>query len=492
MIETVVARSSAGSIRGRRKLGILHFLGIPYAEAPKGEWRFAAPRRIAPARGGIDAFAYGSAAPQRRTMPGPFARITGTVTRFDEDCLNLNVWTPDTGGKRPVLVFIHGGGFIIGSGAQYPGDELAKRGDVVVVTLNYRLGLLGFNAFSEIFEGDARFAANAGLLDQVMALEWVRDNIAAFGGDPEKVTIAGESAGAVSVAFHLVHRPSWPLFSAAVIQSGGLNLFYPKAQAVRVGRDLLDRLGAAGKPDRLFHLDHRSFGDAMAALRTQHVGILSRPYVDGRGIPAVSLGDLYRQAKPVPLLIGTNRDEFSFFSDLPVFPVKSDLASLAGTVAAEAGGARAEIVRALYPDTRAGRIALGTDIMFRMPAIHFADIHSERAPTYVYRLDWAAKGLLAKLGATHSVDLPLLFEDFLKPFRSIYLGMLPDYRRHALSERMRDHWLAFVRQGRPGEAWPRYGTERRETLIFDMRDHVASDPEPLRRQAFEGVDGFTL
>ncbi|MBC8129152.1 MAG: carboxylesterase/lipase family protein [Rhizobiaceae bacterium] len=490
---TVVSvATSCEVVNGRRTFGISRFLGIPYAEPPMGEARFAAPRRRVAFTRPFDAFAYGASAPQRRSLPEPLARIAGTLVRFDEDCLHLNIWTPDTGAKLPVLVFIHGGGFVIGSGAQYPGGDLATRGDIVVVTINYRLGLLGFNAFDEVFEGDRRFAANAGLLDQVIALEWVRDNIEAFGGDPEAVTIAGESAGAVSVAFHLVHDRSAPLFHKAVVQSGGLNLFYPKGEAVRVTRDILSEMGALRDPSRLLRFDTASFGRAMGALRHRHIGILSRPYVDGTTIPDLPLPVLYDRMKPVPLIVGTNRDEFSFFTELPMFPVKSDMRSLQAMVAAEAGQERAKIVRALYRDTKKDRIALGTDIMFRMPAIHLADAHALRAPTFSYRLDWEAKGVLSGLGATHSVDLPLLFEDFLKPFRSVYLGLLPDHARHALGERMRDHWVAFVRDGRPGPAWPLYRPDARRTMILGVKDRVADDPEATRRLAFAGVDGFTL
>lgn len=490
MLETVQA--PCGAIRGRRTGGVLACLGIPYAEAPTGDKRFASPQRKARFEGRLDALAYGPAAPQKRMLPEALARIAGTLSRFDEDCLNLNVWTPGTSGQRPVMVFLHGGGFVIGAGAQYPGDELARRGDVVVVTLNYRLGLIGFNAFGELFAGDQRFTANAGLQDQVLALEWVRDNIAAFGGDPDQVTIAGESAGAVSAAFHLVHRPSWPLYHRAILQSGGLNLFYPREAAVRVADDVLDALGVRGDPDRLLSLPPDAFGTVAAKLRGRHSGILSRPYVDGTLVPALPLSELYGAMQPVPLLIGTNRDEFSFFTDLPIFPVRADHAALAAAVAVDAGRERADIVKALYPDTRDGRIAFGTDIMFRIPSVHLAEAQAARAPTFAYRLDWRAKGLLSKLGATHSVDLPLLFEDFLKPFRWIYLGMLPDHRRYALAERMRDRWLAFVRDGAPGAEWPAYTVERRETKIFDTADRVEADPEAVRREAFEAVDGFTL
>lgn len=492
MTASVVAEAPCGRVRGNRIGGITCFLGIPYAAPPVGRLRFAAPRAPAPFRGTFDADAYGPAAPQRRALAEPFATFAGLKRTFSEDCLNLHIWTPDTRGSRPVLVFIHGGGFIIGSGSQYPGADLARRGDAVVVTLNYRLGVFGFNGFAELFPGDARFAANAGLLDQRLALAWVRDNIAAFGGDPERVTIAGESAGAASVAFHMAAPGSHGLFSRAIMQSGGLNLFYPRAQAMEIGERTLAVLGAEADRERLFRLAPRAFGLAARKVTAEFPGIPSRPHFDCGELPDGPLPALYGAMKPVPLLIGTNRDEFSFFSELPIFKIDSDKPSLTRWVAETAGEAAAERIAALYPAGRAGRIAFGTDLLFRMAAIHMADSQSQRAPTYMYRLDWEAKGLLSRLGATHSVDLPLLFEDFLKPFRSVYLGVLPDPARQQLAIRMRERWMAFVNGGPPGDDWPAYRSETRETLVLSARrDRVEADPDPLRRVAWEGVDGAT-
>lgn len=492
MPKSVLVEAPCGPVRGIEKSGIAGFRGIPYAEPPVGRARFAAPEPARRFEAIFHADSYGPAAPQRRSLPEPLSELSRLMRSFSEDCLNLHVWTPDVRGRRPVLVFIHGGGFIIGAGAQYPGDDLARRGDAVVVTLNYRLGLFGFNAFAELFAGDDRFAANAGLLDQRLALEWVRDNIAAFGGDPDRVTIAGESAGAASVAFHLVAPRSQPLYAQAILQSGTLNLFYTRERAAAVSRDVLRILSPKEDPERLFRLDHTAFAVAMRSLADKHTGILSRPYLDGAELPETSLPALYGAMKPVPLLIGTNRDEFSLFSELSMFRIDSRKAALAKWVESAAGAEAARRVARHYPDDRDGRIDFGTDLLFRMAAIHQADDHSGRAPTFMYRLDWEAKGLMSRLGATHSVDLPLLFEDFLKPFRGVYLGVLPDHRRQALAERMRGHWMRFVNEGRPGEDWPAYDTTTRKTKIFAARDRVLPDPEGVRRVAWLGVDGYAF
>ncbi|MEX6508990.1 carboxylesterase/lipase family protein [Jiella sp. M17.18] len=487
----VRVEAACGPVCGYEHGRIVQFLGIPYAEPPLGERRFAAPvprRHFAET---FDADRYGPAAPQRRSMPTPLAKIAGAASEFSEDCLYLNVWTPDPGGQRPVLVFIHGGAFIIGSGSQYPGDDLARRGDVVVVTLNYRLGLVGFNAFAEMFPGDERFQPNAGLIDQRLALQWVRDNIAAFGGDPGRVTVAGESAGAASVAFHLVSEGSRPLFSQAVLQSGAFNLFYPRERAIAVNESILDFMRIGDSPQRLFEVQPREFGRAMRRLTHKHSGILARPYLDGREMPVATIPELHAMMKPVPMNVGTNRDEFTFFSDLPVIPAETERADMRNWVEKAAGPKAAERIAGLYHDDRRGRVAFGTDLLFRMSAIHLAEANAQRQrQTFMYRLDWEAKGLLSPLGATHSVDLALLFEDFMKPFQSVYLGILPDPRRQDLASRMRRHWLAFVRDGRPGPDWPAYDTQTRQTMVFGEEDHVAADPDAVFRIAWQGVDGF--
>ncbi|MBO0905649.1 carboxylesterase/lipase family protein [Jiella sonneratiae] len=491
MVSEVRIEAACGRLVGQRRDGVVRFLGIPYAEAPLGQRRFAAPRPKPAFADPFRAFAYGRAAPQRRVLPMPLARFFGVSHGLSEDCLSLNVWTPGVSGRRPVLVFIHGGGFIIGSGAQYPGNDLAVRGDVVVVTMNYRLGLLGFHPFAEVFAGDERFAANPGLLDQRLALAWVRDNIAAFGGDPDAVTIAGESAGSVSVAWHLVTAASQPFYHRAIMQSGTLSLFYGRERAAEIGAELSRGMGLRRGPEPLFQLAPAQLAQAAEAAVSHHTGVISRPYADCIEIGSAAPAALAGRAKPVPLLIGTNRDEFSFFTDLPLLPIESSKAEMTDMVARLAGKDAAARVAGLYGADRAGRIAFGTDLLFLMPSIAFAEAHvASGNAVFAYRLDWEAKGLFARLGATHSVDLPLLFEDFMRPFRSAYLGMTPDHRRRMLAERMRDHWLAFVREGRPGAAWPAYVPETRETMIFNVTDRVEADPEKARRIAWRGIDGF--
>ncbi|SMC51364.1 para-nitrobenzyl esterase [Fulvimarina manganoxydans] len=489
--QTFEVEAACGPVLGRWRAGVLEFLGIPYAEAPVGPLRFAAPVRKRRFETVFAALEYGDAAPQQSPLPQSLGRLFGMATSQSEKCLNLNVWTPGTEGKRPVLVFVHGGAFVIGSGAQYPGGDLARRGDCVIVTINYRLGLAGFNGFPELFPGDERFAANPGLLDQRCALRWVQDNIEAFGGDPGQVTLAGESAGAASVAFHLVAEDSKPLFHQAILQSGGLNLFYPRDHAGSLAARVAKALGASGDPDRLFDVSALRLASSLDDVEGEKLGVVARPYVDGVDIPDRPLGEILTLIKPCPTMIGTNRDELAFFIDLPLFPFEWSKPAMEAYVTWVSDADQARTISDLYQDDHDGLIGFGTDLLFRMPAIHAADFQASQASTFMYRLDWKAKGLLARQGATHSVDLPLLFEDFLKPFRSVYLGVMPDHRRQALALRMRDHWLSFVREGRPGVDWPAYETGRRETMIFDLEDRVMHDPERVHRIVWKGIDGWT-
>ncbi|WP_245413965.1 carboxylesterase/lipase family protein [Fulvimarina endophytica] len=490
MSGSVFVKAPCGLIEGRRRGRVKRFLGIPYAMPPIGQKRFGAPLRRETLPGCYRAVDFGPSAPQRKALPRPLAAIARFASETSEDCLNLHVFTPGRKGRRPVLVFIHGGGFFLGSGSQYAGDELAARGDIVVVSINYRLGLLGFNAFTELFGDDERFVANAGLLDQRMALEWVRDNIEAFGGDPERITIAGESAGAASVGYHLVTDGSKTLFSQAICQSGAVNMFHPRAKAVEISRAAFAMLCPGGNRETLFDLPAGQFVRAFSALSAMFPGIPTMPYVDGRELPDETLPQIYARVKSVPLLIGTNRDEFTLFVDLPGFSFPVGANDLLSWVERTGGAERAERVSGVYSADKSGSTAFGTDILFRSAAIRFAEVHSREAPTFMYRLDWRAKGLLQRLGATHSVDLPLIFDQFLRPFRSVYLGVLPDPARQRLALRMQDHWTHFVRTGRPGEDWPAYAPERRSTMIFGVSDRIEDDPDEPRRTAWEGLDGF--
>lgn len=267
----VLVETRKGRVRGRAEAGLAVFRGLPFARPPVGPLRFAAPEPAPAWTGTRDCTRFAPSASQNGALIGPVMSLG--IGRTAEDCLYLNVWTPAADrGHRPVLVWIHGGAFVLGSGSQmlYDGAALARRGDVVVVTLNYRLGALGFLRLGERFGERLPATGNEGLLDQVAALEWVRDEIEAFGGDPGQVTIFGESAGAMSCATLLAMPRARGLFHRAILQSGGANFVWPREIATRLADHVMGELGVASPealrtlaPERILEVQRRFFGDLL-------------------------------------------------------------------------------------------------------------------------------------------------------------------------------------------------------------------------------------
>ena len=318
---TVVVETPSGKLAGREADGVRSFLGIPYAKPPVGPRRFAAPEPAEPWAGVRDAGAFGASAPQ---LPMILPLPGMDVGAQDEDCLYLNVYAPAGGAaKKPVMVWIHGGGFVIGSGSQsvYDGSRLARRGDVVVVTLNYRLGALGFLHLAELCPDLAGAVSNPGMRDQVAALEWVQRHIASFGGDPGNVTIFGESAGGMSVGTLLGMPKARGLFQRAIPQSGATHHFHTPEAATQVAEALLGALGVAAKDAArvLRELPAQKLIEAQGQLQTQpasSLGLLPfQPVVDGDSLPRPALQPVREGARAgVALLAGTTRDEWKLFS----------------------------------------------------------------------------------------------------------------------------------------------------------------------------------
>lgn len=411
----MIAETGAGRVRGvAAPGGVTAFLGIPYAHAG----RFAAPGRVRPWTGVREAAAPGPAAPQ---SPSRLERVMGGFrVPQDEDCLSVNVWTPEAGGgpPRPVLVFLHGGGFTSGSGGLgwYGGAEFAAAGDLVVVTVNYRLGALGFLRLPGVSPG------NLGLLDQLAALAWVRDEIGAFGGDPDAVTVAGQSAGAQSILALLPRGRDRGLFRRAILQSAPAGMLPAGPdEAERAGRLLLDELGVgAREASRLADVP-------VGALLAAQGAVARRTAVPLSPVPPFQLvadGDLVAQdpvavagARGVDVLAGVTGDEAAAF-----FP----------------------------GDERRVRVA---DQMFRDPLARLArSLAGHGAPPWEYRFDWRPAG--GPFGACHCIELPFVLGS-AAAWRDA--PMLAGERPAALVERTRRAWAGFVRDGDPG--WTR-GTTR--------------------------------
>ncbi|MFI9646619.1 carboxylesterase/lipase family protein [Streptomyces sp. NPDC052040] len=493
-----VVRTAAGAVRGRREEGLAVFRGIPFAEPPVGEGRFAAPRPVRAWDGTREADAFGPPPPQE-------AGIQGAPRRADiplgDDWLTVNVWTPDPdpAARRPVMVWIYGGAYRLGhSGSPgYDARRIARDGDLVVVTFNYRVGMEGFARIDGA-------PANRGLLDQVAALEWVRENIAAFGGDPGEVTVFGESAGAGSVASLLAMPSAAGLFRRAVAQSVP-GTFFSDELARDIGTALAAEAGLRPTAAALSAVDPRSLtaaGETLGAKMLQYQDRWGQaaptatpfaPVVDGEVLPTTPWQALASgAARDVELLTGHNREEFQLFLVL---------GGMLGRITDEQTG-RALRLLAPGPDgERAYRDAfpglapaalyerVQSDWVFRMPTLHLAEAQTAGGGrAHVYELTWPAPGSDGAFGACHGLDIPLLFGTFGADLGLLlFEGSAPSEEAEALSSRFRAAWTAFARTGDPG--WPAYDPGERLVQILDAEPVVAPYPEEASRRLWEGY-GF--
>lgn len=517
--DALLVTAPAGMIRGvhLKRADVLAFRGIPFAAPPTGERRFRAPRPAEPWAGILDASEFGPVAPQDRL--GPFSGASASLER-SEDCLTLNVLAParkavaenagaenasaknagaenaDADGARgatehplPVMVYIHGGAYSVGAPADLPdrGSNFARRG-VVHVTFNYRLNAFGYLDFSAY-----GFDNNLGLRDQVAALEWVRDNIAAFGGDPANVTVYGESSGGNAVTTLLATPAAKGLFTRAIAQSPPSNAVYESATTRGWADEFFEILGvpAGGEAEAL---RSTPAPELVAAARRLFVRVPDTspgaqafsPVIDGYYLPAHPL-DAFRDGAthPVALLIGTNDREGSVFTGKRTI-LASTPTRLRGILRSAPEAAAAQLLAEYgYPSARAG-LDLAGDFAFWRPAERAAEGHSRTAPTYLYRLDFAPRLMqLIGLDATHGADLLTVFGRTRTPVgRAISLlggGRALD----AVSERMQDHWHRFAVDGSVGPEWPAYDEESRRSLVFDEVDRVETDGRRAKRLAWQ-------
>jgi para-nitrobenzyl esterase len=500
-----IVQTTAGKIEGTFKNGIFKFAGIPYAAPPTGSRRWLPPESVEPWRGVRQAKQFAATAPQN-PMAIPVLSALQPEPQ-DEDCLYLNVWTPGLDGdRRPVMVWIHGGGFTTGSGSSlaYNGRTLATRGNTVIVTINYRLGAFGFLNLNEVTGGGIPATGNEGLLDQIFALKWVCDNISAFGGDPGNVTIFGESAGAMSVACLLAMPGARGLFHKAVLQSGAANVVYSKERGMLAARTLLDILKM--KPDDIEGLRSLTVKRILEAQQElgaraldwkSGLGVLPlEPVVDGQVLPQMPLEAIANgSAADVPLLIGTTSQEWKLFGALDhgvqtmdedrllrkcrrlVPPDKaSEIIDAYSNALPESG------VQATPAEIFA---AVQTDRLFRIPAIRLAEVQRKYQPVYVYMFTWPSPFMDGMLGACHALELGFLFGTMEEIFSG---SNLPG--ADALARNIQDAWLSFARTGQPGcqglGNWPVYG-DKRETMLLGRECSLASAPRDKERRAWDSI-----
>jgi para-nitrobenzyl esterase len=500
-----IVDTRSGKVEGVERDGVLVFKGIPYAAPPVGERRFKPPVHEEPWTGVRDATEFGPQVPQ---IPSALQQFLGGGDLLQaEDSLHVNVWTPGCDdARRPVLVWIHGGAWIMGSGtvSWYDGTRFCRNGDVVLVTLNYRLAADGFLHLADRFGDDYAGGGNAGILDQVAALEWVRDNIEAFGGDPDLVTIFGESAGGGSVGTLLGLPAARGLFHRAIAQSGAASWCQTREQADDVAARVLAELGVAdGDVAALQSVTTEAVIEAgtqaMELARAPGRPIMTLPFqpvVDGvvldrSPLDAVGAGN----AAGVPIVVGTNRDEMTLFA-----LIESSLNEVADDVALEYARQRwpaidvdrmAAVYREHRPDATGREIlfAITTDALFRIPALRLAEAQLPRAPVWAYFFTWRTPVFGGALGATHALDLPFVFDNLHQPGAQLFTGDGDD--RQALADAMHRAWIAFARDGDPSHAglpeWPLYDTATRPTMVFDSRCELVDDPDGAERAAWDGV-----
>ena len=467
--ESPVVSTASGRVRGRRVSGTLSFLGLPYAAAPTGSDRWAPPADHAGWSGIREASAPGPIAPQ---SPSPFDELLfpGRSLPQDEACLTLNVWTPSLTGRRPVMVWVHGGGFTIGAGSQplYDGRRLALAGDVVVVTLNYRLGALGFLRLEGVTDGRLPATGNEGLRDVIAALAWVQDHAGVFGGDPGNVTLFGESAGAMITGTLLATPGTNGLFHKAILQSGAAHTAAGVDHADRVAERFLALAGVRGdEPDALYELTTERLIGAQLALISEAprsgLGLLPfRPVIDGdllRCLPIDAVRDGSADARP--LLAGTTADEWTLFASLNPQLATLDEAGLRRRLGHRFGADEIEALLPLYRDLLVHRgieptpaellAAIEGDAWFRAPCERLLATHAGRnGSSYGYLFDWPARH--QALRACHAIDLGFVFGWRDRGFH----GDGPAAER--LEAAVQRAWTGFARDGRPHAAslgdWP--------------------------------------
>jgi len=487
-----------GPVRGNTTAGISAFRGIPFAASTAGANRFAPPRPPAPWTDVRDATIAGPTAPQNPSMLEQMLGAEDAVV--GEDCLSLNVFAPEGATDLPVMVWIHGGGFLTGTGSipWYDGTNLARRG-AVVVTINYRLGVLGFLHLGDIdpaFEG----SGNLGILDQVAALEWVRDNVAAFGGDPSRVTIFGESAGAMSVGTLLAVPAADGLFHRAILQSGAAEHVLSRDAATGYARKFLAELGV--DPTDLSVLRDLPLAQILEAQGrfTATVpfaeGLPFEPVVDGGVLPGEPGARVAAGCAPtVDLLVGTNTDEMTLF--LLMEPELGAFDEAALTLRSDelfvplgrAAGEGVAVYRGARPDATIHDVVVAvlTDHTFRIPAIHLAESQADHpGRVWMYEFGFKSPAFGGVLGASHALEIPFVWDNLDAQGAAMFAGPPTDATR-SLATRLADAWVAFAADGVPAAdglpEWPAYDTDRRATLQVDAeRAEVVDDPRGAERR----------
>jgi para-nitrobenzyl esterase len=497
-----ITETSYGKVRGAVSGDIKIFKGIPYGGNTAGKNRFMPPVKPVAWTGVRDALAFGPTAPQ---TVGEGRGRAGARPAESEDCLVLNVFTPSLSGgaKRPVMVWLHGGGFSTGSGsgAILDGTNLAHSSDVVVVTLNHRLNVLGFTYLGEQAGSDYALSGGVGLLDIVAALEWVRDNIAHFGGDPNLITIFGQSGGGRKVATLMSMPSAQGLFHRAIIESGAVLRLKTQEDAIHYSQLLLTELGLRRDQARELQsvpLDRLLAANAAALKKTDQTApgyTANTPMVDGKAIPT----NPWDPAGPamsakIPLLIGWARTEETLYDRPTPETLALDEAGLKARAAKRLGMDPARVIetyRKAHPEASPWDlyILIATDHPRGIYARELANRKAAQAaaPAYLYRFDWETPEGGGHMRSPHTIEIPFVFHNIA--IAGPLISKMPE--AYALAEKTSAAWAAFARTGDPNTPgvprWPAYSAASRDTMLFNNTLRVEQDPDREPRLVMEQV-----
>ena len=494
----VEARTATGRIRGVDVGGIKTFKGIPYGASTAGANRFMPPQPVAAWTGVRDALEYGASAPQREPGVTPRNSELGVAAAGlppeGEDCLVLNVWTPAVGDgrKRPVMFWCHGGGFVTGSGSSpaTDGTNLARRGDAVVVSVNHRLGVLGFTYLGDVAGPRFEQTGDAGMLDIVQALEWVRDNIAEFGGDPGNVTIFGQSGGGRKVATLLAMPKAKGLFHRAIIESGATLKLVEREQAAVVARELLTTLDIPAA--RFRELQQLPLDKVMSAyfatvrrMNVEQMTMGFSPTVDGTAVPAHPFHPVASAVSAdVPLIVGSTRTELTSSADAAAFSLDAaGMRARIGELLGDSAGRVIETYSRANPGATPSDLyfLIASDERYSAPVMKIAERRAAlgRGPVYLYYFRWETPLDGGRLKSPHTIEIPFVFDNVKTSRMTMDAPSAP-----ALADKVSDAWLAFARTGNPNTGklppWPAFDAKRRATLVIDDVSTVVDDP--LREQ----------
>ncbi len=511
-----VAHTKYGDIEGFEKNGIHNFRGIPYAKPPIGELRFKAPVEPSNWEDLKDCTKFGPVSWQSPGMLGGL--VPEQELDCSEDCLSLNIQTPGLDDKkRPVLFWIHGGAFVGGSGSTpwYNGQSFASRGDVVVVSINYRLGVLGFLQLGEILGPEYQSSGLNGILDQVAALKFVRENIENFGGDPENVTIFGESAGAMSVGTLLGLPRAKGLFHKAILQSGSALNVLSKETADAVASKFVE-IAELEDPFSLLELPPQEMLDFQTKVVAEVesnpgkyrsamggiAGLPLQPVLDGVELPIAPIEAIRSgQAKDIPIIAGTNKDEWKLFALM--YPNPSDEEALIRRInrvgqvgkssdTKEVGERFLAAYKKAFQDGNAGKWweEILSDLVFMIPAIRLLEAQSShQANVYHYWFTWESPAFGGMLGSCHAMEIPFVWNNLNKGGVELLVGLDPP-EKLALS--MHDAWISFAKHGTPDQEasvkeWPQFDIENRYAIEFNTELAILKDPRGETRKVWDDI-----